>query len=267
MSVIPTKSIFLSYARKDGRDLALRLQSDLHRAGYDSWLDTSEIEGGASWSNDIEQAIERCNLTLALLSHASLVSEICRAEQLRSLRKGKRVIPLLVQSDAERPLHLEHLNYRDFTDASRYTEQFAVLLNDIESDERHIWPEHYRPGFNNAPRLPENFVPRPEDLIRLRRAVLGDETDRKVALTALRGMGGIGKSVLAAALCHDELSQDAFPDGVIWLTIGRQPGSLIEQMKTLGIALGDAGGHYSSEIAAIANTWSLVLWIMEQRRI
>jgi hypothetical protein len=98
--------VFISYARKDGRELALRLQGDLGARGFEVWLDTSEIEGGASWGAAIEDAIEACGAALALLSHGSFVSEICRAEQLRCLRKHKRVIPLLVQADAERPLQL-----------------------------------------------------------------------------------------------------------------------------------------------------------------
>ena len=95
--------IFISYARKDGRDLALRLRGDLIERDYDVWLDTAEIEGGASWSNEIEAAIDRCDVALALLSTGSYHSEICRAEQLRSLRKGKRVIPLLVQATVNAP--------------------------------------------------------------------------------------------------------------------------------------------------------------------
>jgi hypothetical protein len=123
--------IFISYARQDARELALRLHQDLRAVGYETWLDLSEIPGGASWSQDIENAIESCDIALALLSSGSYVSEICRAEQLRALRKGKRVIPALVQPDAERPLVLEHLNYLDFTDASRYESMFRDLLSDI----------------------------------------------------------------------------------------------------------------------------------------
>src|SRR5258705_13647398 len=51
-----------------------------------------------------------CNNLLALMSPASYRSEICRAEQLRALRKSRRVIPVLVQTNAERPIWLEALN-------------------------------------------------------------------------------------------------------------------------------------------------------------
>src|ERR1035437_2630122 len=38
--------IFVSYARKDGAELALRLQKDLTAAGFEVWIDTQRIEGG-----------------------------------------------------------------------------------------------------------------------------------------------------------------------------------------------------------------------------
>jgi len=70
---------------------------------------------------------------LALLSAGSYVSEICRAEQLRALRKGKRVIPMLVQADADRPLHLENLNYLDFTDMAIYGTALMTLFKAIST--------------------------------------------------------------------------------------------------------------------------------------
>ncbi len=123
--------IFISYARDDAQDIALRLRDDLSAAGHDIWLDTSEIAAGASWSRDIELAIERSSVVLALLTAGSYVSEICRAEQLRALRKGLRLIPVLIQLDADRPIHLENLNYVDLSD--RYDELLPDLLTVIET--------------------------------------------------------------------------------------------------------------------------------------
>jgi hypothetical protein len=127
----PTPKIFISYAREDARDIAIRLRDDLVAAGHDTWLDLSEIAAGASWSRDIELAIEAADLVLALLSQGSYVSDICRAEQLRALRKGKRIVPILVQPDADRPLHLENLNYIDLSDVTGYGAAFRDLLTVI----------------------------------------------------------------------------------------------------------------------------------------
>lgn len=99
--------VFISYARKDGAELANRLLIDLQSLGYDSWLDTKEILGGATWTREIEEALDRSDVVLALLTIGSYVSEICRAEQLRALRRHKCVIPLRAQSgDDIIPIHL-----------------------------------------------------------------------------------------------------------------------------------------------------------------
>jgi len=74
----------------------------------------------------------------------------------------------------------------------------------------------------NIPPLPEHYVHREEFLAPLRRALLGDGA-AALGIVGVRGMGGIGKSVLAAALAHDLQVQAAFPDGIIWLPIGRTP--------------------------------------------
>ena len=87
--------VFISYARKDVAALAQRLQSDLAKQGFDAWLDTERIAGGAVRSTEIEREIDTRQVTLALLSPSSYGSEICRAEQLRALDKGNRVIPVV----------------------------------------------------------------------------------------------------------------------------------------------------------------------------
>lgn len=105
-------TVFISYARKDGAELAQRLQRDLTRESFDVWLDTQQIAGGATWTKEIEENLDRSHVVLALLTPGSYLSEICRAEQLRSLRKGKLVIPLLAQQGSDIPLHLEAKNCR-----------------------------------------------------------------------------------------------------------------------------------------------------------
>src|SRR4051794_28689950 len=107
-------SIFISYAHRDGAGLAQRLQVDLSAKGYDAWLDTKRLYAGAVWSREIEQAIDRADVVLALISAGSYVSDICRAEQLRALDKGNRVIPVLAVKGSDRPIHLYARQYRDF---------------------------------------------------------------------------------------------------------------------------------------------------------
>jgi hypothetical protein len=143
-------NIFISYGRGDSKDLALKLCEDLRSAGYPTWLDVSEIPGGASWSQNIEKAIEECDVLLALMSPHAYQSQWCRAEQLRAIRKGKRVIPLMAVVGAEPPLHLEHLNYLDFTQPPVYDERFSDLLSDIRAGMAFLQP-HAAPKEATAP--------------------------------------------------------------------------------------------------------------------
>ena len=123
--------IFISYAREDGKQLALRLRDDLRAAGLSPWMDLAEIPGGDNWARTIERAIESCEVGLALCSHKSYHSNFCRAEQMRLSRKGKRIIPILVQKDADIPLTLEHLNYLDFSNPNAYSSSLRDLMSDL----------------------------------------------------------------------------------------------------------------------------------------
>ncbi|PZV02223.1 MAG: hypothetical protein DCF32_15265 [Leptolyngbya sp.] len=75
------------------------------------------------------------------------------------------------------------------------------------------------------PPLPEHFVERPEYQQAVRDCLLS--TDPKVfgtlVVSAIYGLGGIGKSVLAAKLAHEEAIQARFSDGILWATLGQSP--------------------------------------------
>ncbi len=96
--------------------------------------------------------------------------------------------------------------------------------------------------------LPPNYIPRPELLAEVRERLLAGTGG--LALTSaiqvkqadvLHGMGGIGKSVLARALCDDPEVQAAFPHGILWATLGQTPdltARLREWIETLGGIVG-----------------------------
>ena len=214
--------VFLSYAHTDGAQLVQRLHEDLSLQGYRVWLDTQRLEGGDLWSSAIEREIDHTEIVLALLSHGSYVSEICRGEQLRALRKGKCVIPLMVQNDCDIPIYLESRQWLDFSGRVSFELQCRNLIAAIEKHDGAVLRPEYQITYNNAPGLLENFVRRPEVLEALRTQLFGQGANRNIALTALHGMGGIGKTVLAQELCHDDAVQQAFPDGVFWFTIGKE---------------------------------------------
>jgi HEAT repeat protein len=242
MAVQRKAGIFISYAHKDGADLAQRLQRDLQAEGFDAWLDKQRLAGGASWTTEIECAIDKSHVLLALVTPGCNASEICRAEQLRSLRKGKRVIPLLARSGSDIPLYLEAKQYRDFSGANPYAAQFKLLLDDIRGSASVVLRLEYRVTRTTVPPLPPNFVARPEEMTKMRQLLTGEGPEMRIV--GIHGMGGLGKTVLAQEICHDPVIQDAFPDGIIWLGINET--NLLEQVREAGRALGDRESAYES---------------------
>jgi hypothetical protein len=214
----------------------------LNEEGFEAWLDTERIKSGATWTTDIEHALDDAEFVLALMTSGSYRSEICRAEQLRALRKHKCVIPLMTQTGADVPLHLESKNYRAFTD----------LLSDLHARNGiALKPEFRETSHVTVSPLPVNFVERPEALAAVRDALITDDGGRHIALTALQGMGGIGKTVLAQALCHDMVVQQAFLDGIVWITIGKESTfDALTRMREVGKALGDDLSRYENGLAA-----------------
>lgn len=98
----------------------------------------------------------------------------------------------------------------------------------------------------SVPPLPPNFVARPEALEALLGKMLdsGDSQRQTIALTAVAGMGGIGKTVLAQALCRDERVKKAFPDGIFWQAIGKESTIRMDhRMRAVVEALQDPVGN------------------------
>lgn len=126
--------------------------------------------------------------------------------------------------------------------------RFPDLLHTLAEHRPHIsWPDpaqlpiaawaldpFRRRDFYQHINLPAYYVPRPELLDQLRQALLTDPNDMAlvsgVQMNALHGMGSIGKSVMARALCEDSAVQAAFPDGILWATVGQQP-DLIPRLR------------------------------------
>jgi hypothetical protein len=105
-------------------------------------------------------------------------------------------------------------------------EAIAALCPDIR-----LWeprPELTRPPTGipfQVPVLPRYFVPRPEVSNDLKTRLLAEETTAPgtLVVSAVHGLGGIGKTTLVAALAHNPDLQARFPDGILWATLGHRP--------------------------------------------
>src|SRR6266705_2663950 len=113
--------------------------------------------------------------------------------------------------------------------------------------------------------IPPNFVERSDVIKVVREKLLGDAPT--VALTsalqyikpnALHGMGGIGKTVIARALCDDPTVQAAFPDGILWVTLGQTP-ELIPIMRSWVHVLGGTISENVPTLDSLKNSLAKLL--------
>lgn len=78
-----------------------------------------------------------------------------------------------------------------------------------------------------------------------------------LVVSAIYGLGGIGKSVLAAAMAHDPEVQGQFVDGVLWATLGQNP-DLLPLLSGWIQALGDYDSKPTSLKAASSQLRTLL---------
>jgi hypothetical protein len=89
--------LFMSYARAD-EPVALRVYEALAGAGQDVWLDMAKLRPGADWQEGVRLAIDHCVGVLFLLSDESLRSTSCSQELAYAVARGKRIVPMVVDT-------------------------------------------------------------------------------------------------------------------------------------------------------------------------
>src|ERR1035438_3485228 len=103
------KHIFISYALKDGAALGKRVHEDLTKSGFAVWFDTRSSIPGATWDTQIETALQKADVVLAILTLAFEKSVTCHDEINFALRLGKQIIPLLASAEMQVPFRLDRL--------------------------------------------------------------------------------------------------------------------------------------------------------------
>lgn len=217
--------VFISYARSDGATLAGKLRTRLEAEGIPLWQDRVGMEGGPDWWLQITEAVDRVEFMVLVMTPAALGSTIVRDEWRYARQQGVCVYPVKAVPDIDFTALPRWMRDAHFYELETEWKKF---LNDLNT--RCQTPRV--PFMVEA--LPEDFVNRSSELDQLTSYLLDREREEPVAITAaLRGAGGYGKTTLARALCHREDVRNAFDDGVLWVTLGENPGDLMGRVEDL----------------------------------
>jgi WD40 repeat protein len=216
--------IFLSYAHGDDPAFVQRLHTDLTEAGFKVWLDReSLLSRSLSFHQEIKDAIRKEVDRLVYVAGPKAAMSAFVLEEWRSALEYDHivVIPILRLGDyTDIPPELSLFHCEDFRTDATYIEALHRLITSLKAPLPAMGP------LFAVPRLPAHFLPRPELMKQLKDSLLVDlQTPRVItsadACLGVHGMGGIGKTVLACAVARDRSTRQAFPDGVIWVSCGR----------------------------------------------
>lgn len=96
-----------------------------------------------------------------------------------------------------------------------------------------------RPAPFQSPPLPRHLVTRPEvEASLVEELTTHDAPAGILAITAIQGLGGIGKSTIAAVVANEIKVREFYTDGILWSTLGQEPDLLSVAMQWIQ-ALGD----------------------------
>lgn len=217
--------IFFSYARGDDDPFVTQLHKDLLKAGFTVWFDRKPLMSrGLTFHQEIKNAIRtEIDRVIYIGGPKAVLSENVREEWKFALECDHIiVIPILRLGDYNQiPGELSLLQYEDFREDSKYERALARLI------ERLNQPNLKLGDLFGVPSLPLHFLARPDLMREVRDALLINLQKPQVitgadAKVGVQGMGGIGKSVLAAALARNREIRQSYPNGIVWVACGQQ---------------------------------------------
>jgi tetratricopeptide (TPR) repeat protein len=226
--------LFISYSRRDNEQdritqLVERLQTDFVAfAGrpLEPFFDATEIHGMDDWRHRILQGLRESRLLLACLSPAYLQSEYCEWEFNEYLKHevgrayfGDGVAPIYFvqvpgwedkgfeqQCDAwvKELRRRQHFDLRPWFSAGEESLRDATVLDRMQQlnaqlKERITRGERAECSVGNMDAHNPHFIGRTTELRRLRETVALGKVG---VLTALHGLGGVGKTALAIEYAH-----------------------------------------------------------------
>lgn len=226
--------LFISYSKADSKAIAVHLRDRLRAANADItvWMDEALVPGDG-WAEQIEREIDRCDHMIVLISRdvrrprtEGQDYSFVRKEIAYARESGKNIIPVMVEP-TRLPIEITDLEYIDFT---KNREQGIEALLAFIFTPAAVKPTGERASadsvssytvkraairWGEAPDVTD-FLGREND----QETLLGWIRDERCRVAAILGMGGLGKSALAAKLV-EQLQGDF--DTIFWASLRNAP--------------------------------------------
>jgi WD40 repeat protein len=223
-------SAFISYAHLDGEALASALRDQVHLdprgRSITFWQDYDRIKYG-QWTKQIEEAIDSSDFLILLITPAALASSNCKNEWMYARKNGVAILPINGRPN-DSSFYDSFPNWLKRQHIYNLEKNWERFINDLNSQ-----PQISKVPIT-APRLSEvqNYVERPEKLLRLKSILLNEKTSGPVTII-LNGTGGFGKTTLAIAICNDDDILNAFDEGILWVTLGEKKNIALSVLQKL----------------------------------
>jgi tetratricopeptide (TPR) repeat protein len=245
MAEIDHRDFFISF---NSADLAYAeaIDAALRAAGFTTHFHPRDLQAGGNIPQWMDEALMNSGQTLALYSpdYISDKAIYSRAEHYASWWQepdgdARKLIPIILRETTITPLiaMISRIEVLGMTPTDAATRVIERLKTPEETSRR----DHWRVGlpvpkvFNAAYRPNPNFTGRFEALDSLQ---LSLRQGTNAAITAVAGMGGIGKTTLAAEYCHRFGGRYS---GVWWVR-AEQESVMLADLQALGQRLGVVSG-------------------------
>ncbi len=249
MSRASRYDVFLSYNSKNRRfveEIAELLRESGLRVYFDKW----EIRAGQRFRKSIDEALTNSAAVVVFSGGEGIGSfqdqeiDVALSEHARD---NTTVIPALLPGgpgpDSLPPL-LRNFQAVDFRGGMEDALARGKLLEGlgVGKGNKKTLSVKMRGSFFTPP-PPPHCLERPEALEALKEKLLRPGKQAAAATSArkvgVHGMGGLGKSVLAAMAARDERVRERFPDGVFWIALGQSPDLVGRQANLLKAFCGE----------------------------
>jgi tetratricopeptide (TPR) repeat protein len=242
--LLPT--VYIAYAREDGRNTAESLKAALENQNIDVWRDPPEgAETAGDWTLYLTQMVDKSRFLVLILTRQSLASPWLVKAWRHARTRGVCVTPVLGDPGAAGALTSLPLWARKAKPLDLSADRQEILLN---------LSQHC-----TAPRIPfmcpapaEHWISRGSVLSQLKQTLIEEGGPQSSFAVLLHGPAGTGKSATAVQFCHDDEIQSAFEVGILWLDLSDGQHLKTELEKAYEALTGEAKSFFDAAQAAEA---------------